>query len=63
MLVLSRKHGQSLVIDGNVVIRVLEIRGKSVRLGIEAPDEIAVLRAELMTREEEGTPSATSFVA
>jgi carbon storage regulator len=47
MLVLSRKRGQGLLIDGTTVIRVLEIRGQQIRLGIEAPETVSVLRTEL----------------
>jgi carbon storage regulator len=54
MLVLSRKPGQSLVIDGDIVVRVLESRGNVIRLGIEAPDNVRVLRAELT--EQKPTP-------
>jgi carbon storage regulator len=56
MLVLSRKHGECLVIDGDTVIRVLEIRGNLVRLGIEAPDDVAILRSELSAGQEGLTP-------
>jgi carbon storage regulator len=49
MLVLSRKRGQGLLIDGTTVIRVLEIRGQQIRLGIEAPETVSVLRTELQT--------------
>jgi carbon storage regulator len=44
MLVLSRKLGESIIIDGNIRIKVLMIRGNRVRLGIEAPDRIPILR-------------------
>jgi carbon storage regulator len=60
MLVLTRKHGERLVIEGNIIIQVVEIRGSSVRLGIEAPDDTAVLRAELITGQEVATPLAAS---
>jgi carbon storage regulator len=50
MLVLSRKKGQSLLIAGNTVLRVLEVKGNQIRLGIEAPDDVAVMRAELTDR-------------
>jgi carbon storage regulator len=53
MLVLTRKLGQSLVIDGNTVVRVLEIKGNQIRLGIEAPKEVSVLRSELSARQAE----------
>jgi carbon storage regulator len=61
MLVLSRKHGQSLVIDGNTVIRVLEIRGNLVRLGVEAPTDVAVLRSELREQSKAGIAHPTAF--
>jgi carbon storage regulator len=47
MLVLSRKVGESIVIDGGIVIRVLEMNGARIRLGVEAPVEIVVRRSEL----------------
>ncbi len=50
MLVLSRKQAQSLWINGNVFVTVLEIRGNKVRLGIEAPKDTAVHRGEVYQR-------------
>ncbi len=47
MLVLSRKQNQTIVIDGQIEIEVLKIKGNTVRLGIRAPQEIKVLRGEL----------------
>lgn len=47
MLILSRKLGQVIVIDEVVKITVLRIRGDQVRLGIEAPRDIAVDRLEV----------------
>ncbi len=48
MLVLSRKVSQSIVIAGRITVTVVAIRGGQVRLGIEAPDEVRVLRQELV---------------
>lgn len=48
MLVLSRKKNEKIVIDGNTVITVLDVRGDTVRIGIQAPAEIRVLRGELV---------------
>ena len=48
MLVLSRKFNESIVIDGGIKITVVEIRGNQIRLGIEAPQEIGVMREELV---------------
>ena len=47
MLVLSRKSMERIHIGDSIVVTVLEIRGKKVRLGINAPKEIHVLRSEL----------------
>jgi carbon storage regulator len=48
MLILARKEGESLVIAGDTVIRILEIRGMCIRLGIEAPEDVLVVRSELI---------------
>lgn len=50
MLVLSRKTSESIVIGGRITVTVVAIRGGQVRLGIEAPAEIRVLRQELVSR-------------
>ncbi len=47
MLVLTRKLGESIVIDGNIVVEVVQIEGQRVRLGISAPRDIPVRRSEL----------------
>jgi carbon storage regulator len=47
MLVLSRKKNELIRIDDNITITVLEIRGDKVRLGIEAPKDVAVNREEI----------------
>ena len=47
MLVLSRKKGESNQIGNNIVLTVVEIRGDKVRLGIQAPPDIAVHREEI----------------
>jgi carbon storage regulator len=52
MLVLSRKPGESVVINRQITVRVIEIRGDRVRIGIEAPREIPVHRTELLQRME-----------
>jgi carbon storage regulator len=52
MLVLSRKAGQNVRLGGNVVVTVLELGGGRVRLGIEAPRNVAIVRGELAPRRE-----------
>lgn len=50
MLVLSRRVGEEIVIANGIQLRVLKVRGGMVRLGIAAPDTVAVLRHELHGR-------------
>jgi carbon storage regulator len=47
MLVLSRKANESIVINDDIVITVVQIRGDKVRLGVEAPKEVPVHRREV----------------
>ncbi|HUT88394.1 MAG TPA: carbon storage regulator CsrA [Thermoguttaceae bacterium] len=47
MLVLSRKKDESIIINENIVVTIVEIRSGKVRLGIEAPEEVTVHRREI----------------
>jgi carbon storage regulator len=47
MLVLSRKVNEQILIDGDIRITVVMIRGNQVRIGIEAPADVAIFRKEL----------------
>ena len=47
MLVLSRKVGDKLVIDGNITVEVVKIQGNRISLGIVAPSTVKILRGEL----------------
>ena len=47
MLVISRKRGERICLGDDVVVTVLEVVGSTVRLGIEAPDDIRVYRHEI----------------
>ncbi len=63
MLVLSRKVGEQIVIDEQVVITIVEIRGDKVRLGVEAPMEKPVHRGEVydaIRRSEESDQQAAN---
>lgn len=62
MLVLSRKKNESIVINNDITVTVVEIRGDKVRLGIVAPKEVPVHRQEVFDAihgkaEAETTPS------
>ena len=48
MLVLSRKVGDKLVIDGNITVEVVKIQGNRISLGIVAPSNVKILRGELI---------------
>jgi len=48
MLVLSRKVGQKLILGDGIVVTVLEATGTRVRLGIEAPPDVKIMREELV---------------
>ncbi|MCU0721119.1 MAG: carbon storage regulator [Pirellula sp.] len=50
MLVLSRKVGEKIVIDGNITVEVVKIHGNRITLGIDAPSCIRILRGELQDR-------------
>ncbi|MBZ5704745.1 MAG: carbon storage regulator CsrA, partial [Acidobacteriia bacterium] len=50
MLILTRKIGESILIGENIRVVVLEVRGRQIRLGIEAPADIVVLREEIFLR-------------
>jgi carbon storage regulator len=64
MLVLSRKKNESIVINNDITIVVVEIRGDKVRLGVEAPKEVPVHRREvydaIKRNEQSGKGSAPS---
>ena len=48
MLVLSRKRNESVVINENIVVTVVEVRGDRVRLGIQAPRDVPIHRSEIL---------------
>ncbi len=47
MLILSRRKDESIIIDGNIEVKILEIGDGKVRIGIEAPQDIDIFREEL----------------
>lgn len=61
MLILTRKIGESIIVGDNIRVVVLEVRGRQIRLGIEAPPEIVVLREEIAQRLVNDNLLAASF--
>jgi carbon storage regulator len=47
MLVLTRKTGQKIIINDNIEVTILEVKGDSIRVGIEAPRDITIYRHEI----------------
>ncbi len=60
MLALSRKKGEALVINNNVEITVLEIKGEQVKLGINAPKEVPVYRKEVYVQSQDANKEASN---
>ena len=58
VLVVSRKIGERILIGDKIAITVVKVSGGAVRLGIEAPAELAVLREELALEIEEAEKAA-----
>ncbi|MGF1645603.1 MAG: carbon storage regulator CsrA [Kineosporiaceae bacterium] len=60
MLVLTRRTGDSIVIDGRIVVTVLDVRGEVVRVGVDAPREIQIHRAEIYRALQEANQAAAA---
>lgn len=58
MLYLTRKIGESVVINGDIEVTVIEVRGRSVRLGFTFPPTASVLRREIFERVQEENRAA-----
>ena len=52
MLVLTRKENESLIIDGDIKLTIISVKGGQVRIGIEAPKEVPIQREELFLSEK-----------
>lgn len=63
MLILQRKAGESLVIGEDITVRVVSVDGVRVRLAITAPDDVSILRSELITAANANRDSAMEETA
>lgn len=61
MLVLSRRAGESIVIDGHILVTVISACDGRVKMGIDAPDHVRIDRQEIAQRREAGTHEAHSL--
>ena len=50
MLVLSRKTNEAVIIDGRITVTIVQVKGETIRLGIEAPPEVTIHRGEIQER-------------
>ena len=62
MLVLSRKSNQEILINGNIRISILKIKGNVVRIGVDAPAEVSIKRGELEDKRTEPSPLVSASV-
>ena len=53
MLALSRKQGESIMIENDIEISILEIKGEQIKIGISAPKSVPVYRKEIYTQIQE----------
>ena len=60
MLILTRKEGESLRLGDDITVTVVSVKGGHVRIGINAPKDVAVHREEIFQKISEGAPSKDS---
>lgn len=61
MLILSRKSGETLVINNEIEVKIIEINGDKVKIGIEAPKNVKILRQELRQTMDSNKASASKM--
>ena len=60
MLTLSRKKNESLIVNNNIEVTVLDIKGDQVKIGISAPKEVPIYRKEIYLQIQDANQNATS---
>ena len=60
MLALSRKKNDAIVVNNNIEITILEVKGDQVKIGISAPKDVPIYRKEVYTQIQEANKEATN---
>ncbi len=60
MLALSRKRGESLIIENNVEVTILDVKNEQVKIGISAPREVPIYRKEVWIQIQEANKAAAA---
>ena len=60
MLTLSRKKNESLIVNNNIEVTILDIKGDQVKVGISAPKEVPIYRKEIYMQRQDANQNATS---
>lgn len=61
MLILSRKPGETLIINNEIEVKIIDISGDKVKIGIEAPKDVKILRQELRLTMDSNKASASKM--
>lgn len=59
MLALSRKKNEAIIINNNIEVTILEVKGDQVKIGISAPKEVAIYRKEVYLQIQEANKAAS----
>lgn len=51
MLILTRRKEESIIINGNIKLKILSVNGNQVRIGFEAPEDVVIVREELLEKD------------
>jgi len=58
MLIISRKKNEGIIINENIVLTIADVQGDKVRIGIDAPDSVKIMRKELLDTEKSNKEAA-----
>ena len=58
MLIISRKKNEGIIINGDIILTVADVQGDKVRIGIDAPEHVKIMRKELLDTEKSNKEAA-----